>query len=358
MKPRRHSCRLLPPMGLAVLSLLVVACAQTVSNPTAIVRPASYPLLAASETSSCTARGRLVHCWGSSNEMFPDTARQVGHSPQTGLGRFGNFTSHRQFDAPIERLLAGSASFAILDSGRTLHWLGMRFRFPFNPPMSSVDDISIPPMGVCWASGGHFQCQMLDSTPDIQAHFSDDDFHRYGLSSLRLGGHAGFVRRGSSVYLWHYSLREGRTIERVRDVFSGYNRACFIMESDRIECIGVIPGLGEHPMLPSGVVPVRFAQHVHGTSVCFIDSQGGVWCGGENGYGELGQGHSRAVEGFVRVPLPEPVERLTTGVSHAVAVLRSGRIFAWGLNVLGQVDPTSSAPHLPLVDVSRFAPPP
>lgn len=70
-----------------------------------------------------------------------------------------------------------------------------------------------------------------------------------------------------------------------------------------------------------------------------LDSQGNLWAWGRNSYGNLGQGteDSDAHSSPVQVPLPEVIVSIATGRDHVLALARSGKVYAWGLNASSQV---------------------
>jgi alpha-tubulin suppressor-like RCC1 family protein len=68
-------------------------------------------------------------------------------------------------------------------------------------------------------------------------------------------------------------------------------------------------------------------------------SGGTVWAWGLGMDGQLGQGsvgiQSNPIP--VLVPLPYPVTKVTTGQSHACAIVHSGNVYCWGDNTYGQL---------------------
>jgi alpha-tubulin suppressor-like RCC1 family protein len=71
---------------------------------------------------------------------------------------------------------------------------------------------------------------------------------------------------------------------------------------------------------------------------CLLDDRGGVWCEGQNGLGQLGDGTTESRSGFARVQgLERSVVAIAAGQQHACAVLDSGEVRCWGSNNFGQL---------------------
>jgi len=84
--------------------------------------------------------------------------------------------------------------------------------------------------------------------------------------------------------------------------------------------------------------PVSVGNAFHST----LRPDGKVQTYGENSYYELGVGHNSAVTGHATVldSLGNPIENIiqvSSGLSHTLAVSKSGRVYAWGRNVHGQL---------------------
>lgn len=78
-----------------------------------------------------------------------------------------------------------------------------------------------------------------------------------------------------------------------------------------------------------------------GNHTCLLNSEGLVWCWGQNLYGQLGQGFTstRELQPADPVTLPSPgrAKAITSGVDHTCALLVDGRVSCWGSNSSGQL---------------------
>ncbi|NRB41416.1 MAG: chromosome condensation regulator RCC1 [Pseudomonadales bacterium] len=70
-----------------------------------------------------------------------------------------------------------------------------------------------------------------------------------------------------------------------------------------------------------------------------IDEDGRLWAWGSNKYGQLANGvKDRETHNVpVQIAIDEPVVNIASGKGHALALTRSGKIYAWGLNASSQV---------------------
>jgi len=76
-----------------------------------------------------------------------------------------------------------------------------------------------------------------------------------------------------------------------------------------------------------------------GSFAIAVDADGRLWSWGQNSDGQLGLGtldndpHSTPTQ----VPLDDPIEAVSLGKAHALALSRSGEVYGWGLNFSSQV---------------------
>ncbi|NUQ11882.1 MAG: hypothetical protein HUU26_06050 [Gemmatimonadaceae bacterium] len=138
----------------------------------------------------------------------------------------------------------------------------------------------------------------------------------------------------------------------------GLRHACVLDRDRQAHCWGWNvdgeAGVGsaglERPTVPAPA-PVagglRFAAiSAGGNFTCAIDPAGAVWCWGSNADGILGAsapercGDVDAVPCAtrpVRIPLPETMSQVSSGMGHACALGITGRAWCWGTNGSGQL---------------------
>ncbi len=85
---------------------------------------------------------------------------------------------------------------------------------------------------------------------------------------------------------------------------------------------------------PGDPLALRFTSIVAGNMfTCGLDRERALWCWGGNGYGELGVGDQNDRQRPVRVVLPAPVARVTTGEERVCAIDTTATLHCWGDNV-------------------------
>jgi len=76
-----------------------------------------------------------------------------------------------------------------------------------------------------------------------------------------------------------------------------------------------------------------------GSFAIALDADGRMWSWGRNNYGQLGLGtiDTDAHPTPTQIPLEDPIEAISLGKGHALALSRNGEVYAWGLNFSSQV---------------------
>ena len=115
---------------------------------------------------------------------------------------------------------------------------------------------------------------------------------------------------------------------------------------------------------PRMVKNLSDAQYVSngGADNCALVHNGGAWCWGYNGYGELGNGTKTSSNLPVAVSgLPLSLSQIAAGFEHTCALLKNGTVDCWGSNNHGQLgngstsDSTTPVPVTGLTGVVQIA---
>lgn len=122
-------------------------------------------------------------------------------------------------------------------------------------------------------------------------------------------------------------------------VATGVDYVCSLSTSGRVMCRGrdLVSGLNQDVLraveLPSRAVGVAAGR----ASACAVLDEGSLWCWGENGFGQLGDGNHAQRSGPVRVQLPNPAVQGAVGSRHACALDAAEQVWCWGANDFARV---------------------
>jgi cysteine-rich repeat protein len=136
----------------------------------------------------------------------------------------------------------------------------------------------------------------------------------------------------------------------------GWLHTCALLESGAIRCwgtnssgqiglgksgtIGLFDHPSDHPAIDLPDVEEIAVGHYHN---CIRQSDGAVRCWGDNGYGQLGYGHTQdigdnePIDDIPVVSLGAPATRVFAGNYMTCAILEGGDLRCWGYNYLGQL---------------------
>lgn len=98
--------------------------------------------------------------------------------------------------------------------------------------------------------------------------------------------------------------------------------------------------LGCDPKDPDGPTPQNDSWvHVSagGRHTCATQTDGSVWCWGDNSFGQLGDGSTNGGSQPRWVQLAAGVEAAAAGQSHSCVLTLDGAVWCWGRNNLGQL---------------------
>ena len=179
----------------------------------------------------------------------------------------------------------------------------------------------------------------------------------YGVTHAELGNGT-MSQANSPVAVATNGVLSGKTVKRIA---AGFDHNCAIASDDKVYCWGE----GEHGALGNGstaraATPVavsttgalagktikRIAAGIWHT--CSIASDDKVYCWGDNGNGQLGNGSTTQSNVPVAVSTTgalagKTIKRIATGSDHACAVTTDNQVYCWGRNSNGELGNGSTA---------------
>ncbi len=127
---------------------------------------------------------------------------------------------------------------------------------------------------------------------------------------------------------------------------SGYWHTCVRRATGAIQCWGqnAFGALGEGTTMPirpraATVLGITDATQVFAghSRTCALRASGGLWCWGQNDYGELGDGTRTTRNTPVRVVGLDDAVSVTMGSLFTCALRAGGTVVCWGLNTSGEL---------------------
>jgi alpha-tubulin suppressor-like RCC1 family protein len=95
--------------------------------------------------------------------------------------------------------------------------------------------------------------------------------------------------------------------------------------------------------MSSGVSSVALGEY----HTCAVKTDGSLWCWGDNGYGQLGDGTNTSRT--TPVQITSGVSSVALGFSHTCAIKQDGSLWCWGWNDYGQLgDGTNTSKNTPV----------
>ncbi len=154
--------------------------------------------------------------------------------------------------------------------------------------------------------------------------------------------------------------------EPAKAVVAANYASCALLESGNVKCWGYdedgLVGVGNNSNEPTPVqvdLDGNKAVSITGgySKMCAVVENGGLWCWGSNGYGEIDSGSGSTVYYPTLVDTGAPVESVAADYEHICALFAAGVVKCWGGNYDSQLgDGTTNSTSVPFtVDLGEPA---
>lgn len=135
---------------------------------------------------------------------------------------------------------------------------------------------------------------------------------------------------------------------------------CAVADSGRVWCFDLDQsdwGVDNMREVPGEYIRMQSLQGARngGGAFCGLDSEGHVWCWGDNAHSRLGVPNTGPVTVATRVPVAGTIATLSLALTHACAATVDGTAWCWGTNATGELGRagTDSGP-MPIESPLRF----
>ena len=151
-----------------------------------------------------------------------------------------------------------------------------------------------------------------------------------------------------------------------RQLSAGWQNSCALTTEGSVFCWGY--NMRQFPVWSQPEDPISTPVKIAGLSedvtalslgsmfACALTHSGSVYCWGENGSNQLGDGTSTdRLSPVAVIDLPPNVIAVSTGASHACAMTGEGDVVCWGGNQYGQIGDASNLPRSSPVHVKNLS---
>ena len=167
--------------------------------------------------------------------------------------------------------------------------------------------------------------------------------------ALGWGGHTCAIKQGGSLWCWGWNeygqVGDGTwesknspvqiMSEGVVAVALGWNSTVALKTDCSVWNWGGRTRINIPIMIMSGVPAVSICAGAgHG---CMVMTNGSLWCGGHNEFGQLGDGTWETKFDILVQTMPEGAEVVYCGAGHTCSIKQDGSLWCWGANMFGQL---------------------
>lgn len=314
-------------------------------RPVPVYGGARVSELSAGGEHSCAVALGGAYCWGYAYWGQLGDARSVYQRCPTPHAADPLYCSIEPFPVAIGKTIvdvaAGSNHSCVVASDGDAYCFGLN-QFRQTGTGSVLDSVIVPAP----VTGNHAFRDVTAGMSHTCAIDTEDHAWCWGANSAgTLGDNQYYGQSDVPVAVIGDVFSGGQPLEW-KSLDAGIGHNCGVVEGDTAWCWGLGGGrLGRSDPF-SWPAPVRvqmpndarvLAVSAGGTHSCAIAPIGTLYCFGENGFGQIGDGSAQTQLLPARVPFDGVITSVSAGARHTCAIDLAGQVWCWGNNDWGQL---------------------
>jgi len=311
-----------------------------------------WSMIATNGDTSCGLYLGSAYCWGANDYG------QYGDSTTTTLSLpKAMSTSGVLSGKTIDDISVGVYNACVHTTESKMYCSGMGVRGQLGNGSVTNSSIMVEPTMTGVLSGKTIN-KISAGNQFVCAIASDNKAYCWGIgSSGQLGNNSTTTNNTTPLAVISTGVLSGKTIT---DISSGYTHTCALDSAGKAYCWGQ-GGQGQlgNGTISNSLVPVAVTStgalagkslvkiYTGFNNACAIDTDGALYCWGQNQYGQLGDGFTANLTTPTLVPMTgllsgKTILDVSPGSYHTCAIASDSKVYCWGNNPSGQLGNNST----------------